>query len=213
LSQAPEPAGFAARFAAWRKGLGWQGVQRSLGAAGVLAVLVMVTLWFVDLRTEQDAAETFVGPPRSDYTLEDFSLTVLGDDGSLSFRGGAPRMTRHPALGFFDVESPDFELHTRADEVWRAEATRARISAEADELKLMDGARIERQAAADVAPISLTSEVLVARPKEDRVETSEPLEVVTPGTILRGVGLTADLAAERFFIHSKVEARYEPSSR
>lgn len=213
MSREPEPAGLTARFGVWRRGLGWHGVQRSLGAAAVLAALVLLTLWFVDFRGEEDAAASFVGPPRSDYTLVDFSLTVLGDDGSLSFRGGAPRMTRHPALGFFDVESPDFELHTRSKEVWRAEAARARISAEADELRLMDGALIERQAAANLAPISLASVVLVARPKEDRVETPEPIEIVTPGTILRGVGLTADLSAERFSIHSKVEARYAPSSR
>lgn len=213
MNVAREPAGLAARFAAWRSGLGWQGVRRNLAAAAILAVLVLVTRWFADLGREPDAAERFIGPPRSDYTLEAFTLTVLGDEGTLSFRGEAPRMTRHPWLGHLDVETPDFELHTRDGALWRAGAERARISAAADELRLIDDARIEREAGPDVQPLALTSVELVARPKEDRVTSSHPVEVTMPGSILRGVGLEADLATERFSLLSEVEARYEPPSR
>jgi lipopolysaccharide export system protein LptC len=213
MSVLREPAGFAARFAAWRAGLGWLGVQRSLTAAAVLGILVALTLWFADFGRDADAPDRFVGPPRSDYTLEDFSLTVLGDDGTLSFRGGAPRMARHPWLGHFDVEAPDFELHTREGAVWRAGAKQARISAEADELRMTGDARVERESSPELLPITLTSSELVARPKEDRVSSSQPVEVVTPGSILRGIGLEADLATERFSILSQVEARYEPPRR
>lgn len=213
MNTAPEPAGLAARFAAWRAGLRWQGVRRSLAAAVALAVLVLVTRWFADLGRESDAAERFIGPPRSDYTLEDFTLTVLGDEGMLSFRGEAPRMTRHPWLGHLDVERPDFELHTREGDVWRAGAGRARISAAADELRLIDDARVARDAAPGRQPLVLTSAELVARPKEDRVSSSHPVELEMPGAILRGVGLEADLAAQRFSLLSEVEARYEPPRR
>jgi lipopolysaccharide export system protein LptC len=213
VNVAREPAGLAARFAAWRSGLGWQGVRRNLAAAAILAVLVLVTRWFADLGREPDAAERFIGPPRSDYTLEAFTLTVLGDEGTLSFRGEAPRMTRHPWLGHLDVETPDFELHTRDGALWRAGAERARISAAADELRLIDDARIAREAGPGVQPLALTSVELVARPKEDRVTSSHPVEVTMPGSILRGVGLEADLATERFSLLSEVEARYEPPSR
>jgi len=146
MNVAREPAGLAARLAAWREGLGWQGVRRSLAVAALLAVLVVVTRWIADLRREPEAADRFIGPPRSDYTLEAFTLTVLGDDGTLSFRGEAPRMTRHPWLGHLDVEAPDFELHTRDGARWRAGAARARVSAAADELRLIDDARIAREA-------------------------------------------------------------------
>jgi lipopolysaccharide export system protein LptC len=213
MSVAREPAGFAARLAAWRAGLGWQGVRRSLAVAAVLAVLVVVTRWFADLGREPDAADRFIGPPRSDYTLEAFTLTVLGDDGTLSFRGEAPRMTRHPWLGHLDVEAPDFELHTRDAAVWRAGAQRARISAAADELRLIDDARVEREEGPDVQPLSLASAELVARPNEDRVSSDRLVEVSMPGSILRGVGLEADLATERFSLLSEVEARYDPPRR
>jgi lipopolysaccharide export system protein LptC len=213
MSLVREPAGFAARIKAWRASLNWQGVRRSLAVAGLLAVLVVVTRWFADLRREPDAADRFIGPPRSDYTLENFTLTVLGDDGTLSFRGEAPRMTRHPWLGHFDVEAPAFEFHTRADEVWHARAQRARISATADEVRLIDDARVAREAGPAVQPLTLVSAELVARPKEDRVSSDRLVEVSMPGSILRGVGLEADLATERFSLLSEVEARYDPTHR
>jgi lipopolysaccharide export system protein LptC len=213
MNAAREPAGFTARFAAWRSSLRWQGVRRSLVAAAVLSVLAATTVWFAGLGREPDAGERFIGPPRSDYTLESFTLTVLGDDGTLSFRGAAPRMTRHPWLGHLDVERPDFELHTREGEVWRAGARWARVSAAADELRLVEDARVAREPAAGVEPVTLTSAELIARPQEDRVLSSHPVEVEMPGSILRGVGLEADLANRRFSLLSEVQARYEPTRR
>ncbi len=213
MNVAREPAGLAARIAAWRAGLGWQGLRRSLIAAAILAVLALVTRWFADLGREPDAADRFIGPPRSDYTLETFTLTVLGDDGTLSFRGEAPRMTRHPWLGHLDVEMPDFELHTVDGAVWRAGARWARISAAADELRLIDDARIVREAGPEVRPLALASAELVARPKEDRVSSDYRVEVAMPGSILHGVGLDADLATKRFSLLSEVEARYEQPRR
>jgi lipopolysaccharide export system protein LptC len=208
-----EPAGLRARFAVWRDSLGWQGVRRSLLVAAILAILVSTTRWFAEFGRLPDAGDTFIGPPRSDYTLETFALTVLGDDGSLSFRGEAPRMTRHPWLGHLDVESPDFELHTRDGEIWHAGARWARISAAADELRLVDDARIARDPGSSVEALVLTSAELVARPKEDRVTSTQPVEVNMPGSILRGVGLEADLAEKRFSLLSQVKARYEPPRR
>lgn len=209
----PEPAGFRARFEAWRAGLGWQGLRRSLAAAAVLAVLVLVTRWFAEIGRPPEDADRFVGPPRSDYTLEAFTLTVLGDDGTVSFRGEAPRMTRHPWLGHLDVLSPAFEIHARDGSWWRAGARRARISASADEVRLIDDATVARDPAPGVDPLTLTSQELVARPREDRVTSEHPVEVRMPGSILRGVGLEADLADRRFSLNSEVEARYEPPRR
>jgi len=64
-----------------------------------------------------------------------------------------------------------------------------------------------------VQPLTLASAELVARPREDRVSSDRLVEVTMPGSILRGVGLEADLATERFSLLSEVEARYDPLRR
>ena len=52
-------------------------IERTLAGAAVLAVFAALTQWILWLQSEPESADSFIGPPRSDYTLSEFSLAAL----------------------------------------------------------------------------------------------------------------------------------------
>ncbi len=185
------------------------GVRRSLEWAAALAVVAATTAWLVWLQGRGGDAFDFVGPPRSDYVLSDFSLRAMGDDGRLAFTVESPRLARHPFLGTFEIDQPRFVILDGADDAWDASARRAWVRADGKELRLSESVAADRRPDADSPPVSLRTERLTALLAEDRMASDAPVTLAQPGLILRGVGLDADLKRKRFSLLADVNARYE----
>lgn len=186
------------------------GVRRTLLWALAIGAFALLTQWIVWLRQDRAEEPSFIGPPRSDYVLEDFTLTALNGAGALSFEGSAPRLSRHPFAGTLAIERPDFALHSEGGDVWKAVAERATVNADGDELTLTERASIARVPSATARPLTLAGEALTFRVNENRVLSDDPVTITSPGSILSGRGLDADLNAERVSILSRVRLRYEP---
>lgn len=185
------------------------GVRRSLEWSIALAVIAALTGWLAWLQNRGDETDPFSGPPRSDYQLTDFSLRAMGDDGLLAFTVDAPRLSRHPYLGTFDIDQPRFVILDGSGATWDASARRAWVRADGKELRLAEAVTADRRGEADRPPVSLRTERLIARLDERKMSSDAPVTLTQPGLILRGVGLDADLAQNRFSLLAEVRARYE----
>jgi lipopolysaccharide export system protein LptC len=185
------------------------GVRRSLEWAAALAVVAATTAWLVWLQGREGETFDFVGPPRSDYVLSDFSLRAMGDDGRLAFTVESPRLARHPFLGTFEIDQPRFVILDGNADAWDASARRAWVRADGKELRLSESVAADRRPDADSPPVSLRTERLTALLAEDRMASDAPVTLAQPGLILRGVGLDADLKRKRFSLLADVNARYE----
>ena len=51
-------------------------IERTLAGAAALAVFAALTQWILWLQSEPETTDSFIGPPRSDYTLSAFSLAA-----------------------------------------------------------------------------------------------------------------------------------------
>ena len=60
----------------------------------VLVLLAAGTQWLRWLWRERPDAETFAGPPRSDYTLTRFTMDALDTSGKRTFRISGPFLAR-----------------------------------------------------------------------------------------------------------------------
>ena len=74
-----------------------------IAALAVFALATQALVWVLAPREEESA---FVGPPRSDYTLTDFTLDALDERGQHSFSMVAPRMARRQDDGSIFVSTP-----------------------------------------------------------------------------------------------------------
>lgn len=182
-------------------------------AALVLALIAAATGWLLWQLRERDAPPVLVGPPRSDYSLERFELVALDESGGEAFAAHGPRLSRHPYLGTIDIEQPRFTFPDREGALWRSQATRAWVSRDGAELRLLGAVELEGPAEGAAEPIRLRSERLNVYPKENRVDTDLAVTVSEPGSILRARGLRADLDARRVELLSEVKIRHEPPRR
>lgn len=185
------------------------GVERTLAVAGVLAVFAAITGWLAWIQGEDGAVDAFVGPPRSDYVLSDFSMRALDAEGKLAFVVEAPRLARHPWLGTFAIDEPRFRIIDGNGDTWNASARSGWVRKDARELRLSEAVAADRVADADGTPLAIRTDRLTALLDSDRMTSDAPVTITQPGLILRGVGLDADLKLDRFSLLADVRARYE----
>ena len=182
----------------------------------LLAVLAAVSGWLLWQLRERDAAPVMVGPPRSDYSLEDFQLVALDAAAQESFLARGPRLSRHPQLGTIDIEQPRFSFPQNdaapGMAPWTSRAERAWVSRDGSELRLSGAVALRGPANDPQAPM-LVTERLTVFPRDDRVETDAAVTVTEPGSILRARGLRAELDTRRVELLSEVRIRHEPPRR
>jgi len=82
--------------------------RRLVLVIAALALVALITQGLVWVFAPREADNAFVGPPRSDYTLTDFTLDALDETGQHSFTMVAPRMARKQDDGSIFVSTPNY---------------------------------------------------------------------------------------------------------
>src|SRR5690606_28098388 len=84
----------------------------------LLALAALTSGWLVYRLRQADTAPVLMGPPRSDYTLQDFSLVALDAQGHEAFSVRGPRLARHPHLGTLDISEPRLRFPDAHGGIW-----------------------------------------------------------------------------------------------
>ncbi len=180
--------------------------------AVLLAVVAGATQWLLWLRRETPN-EPFIGPPRSDYDISNFSMSALDDKGMLSFTVHAPRAARNPGQGTFDIESPEFVLRDAEGIDWNVRARSGWVRADGRELRLFGDVNMERRTLVPADAIALRSERIDAQLDPNIITSTLAVTIERPGSILTGIGLHADIDRKRLMLKEKVHGRFEPRAR
>jgi lipopolysaccharide export system protein LptC len=180
--------------------------KATLAMSVAVAVLAMV-VW--DMRGERD--QQAEKSARSDYRLQDFSMQAFNEDGKTAFSLKSPLLERDPDGKSLTIQQPVFVFPgEETDQHWAAAADSAWVSDRAREIRLQQNVLIS----GPVSPKGLKTEFSAAElsifPKENRLHSSGRVTVTHGQSILRGVGLEADMKQRRVQLLSKVTARYAP---
>ena len=157
----------------------------------------------------------FVGPPRSGYTLTNFSLSAYAADGHPSFRLKAPKLEKREGDESLYINAPRFDLPSDQAGVpdWQGESLYGWVDKSGTVLKLQGPVYMHRLAfAADPATEIHTSEV-TAWPKENRMETAAPAQMVRGATTMSGVGMRANLNDKHLELLNDFHATFPPRQR
>jgi lipopolysaccharide export system protein LptC len=177
--------------------------RRTYLVIALLAVVALATQALVWVFVPREVENTFVGPPRSDYTLGNFTLDALDELGHHSFTMVAPRLVRKEDDGSIYVTTPDYEIVDNSGNLWRGKSESAWVNKDGTVMKLegeVDLHRIESDKATPVQmltrDLTVTTDPKSKDPKqqrERRLETAAPTTVIDPDTVVRGVGMKADM--------------------
>ena len=157
---------------------------------GLLVIGTEALLWLVRDRTN---AQTFAGPPRSDYTLSDFTLDALDSEGKRTFQVSGPRLARRGDDGSIFVDAPDYKLVDGAGHPWTGKSESAWVNKEGTIMKLLGHVEMHRAGDDKSEPVDVVTSDLTTWPKDKKMETAAAATITQPGSILRGTGLRGDL--------------------
>jgi lipopolysaccharide export system protein LptC len=188
--------------------------DRRLWLVAALLALAGIALNIVFWITRQHINEqTFAGPPRSDYTLTDFTLNALDAQGKLSFQTIGPMLARRGDDGSIVVTTPDYVIYDGNGNEWKGRSDSAWINKEGTIMKLDGHVEMHRQAAKGVEPVDVVTRDLTTWPKDKKMETAAPATITEPGSILRGTGMRGDLNTKVLELLSDVHATIEPKAK
>jgi len=172
----------------------------------VLALVAAGTQWLLWLGRDRTNAQTFAGPPRSDYTLDDFTLDALGADGRRAFRVTGPRLARRGEDGSIFVDTPEYALVDGSGHPWTGRSDAAWVDKDGEVMKLLGHVEMHRDGDDDTAPLDLVTRDLTTWPRRKTMETAAPATITEPGSILRGTGLRGDLDQKTLELLSDVRS-------
>jgi lipopolysaccharide export system protein LptC len=183
--------------------------RQQLFVIGVLAVFAALTQWLLAFQRDQEAQPKPVITDRSDYTLQTFNLRAMDKKGVLSFELTAPSMARNPKDESMAVKSPTIWVEDRIGRRWDVRADTAWVRGDGDLIKLLGGteARHTNTTQAGENIVILTNSLNLL-PNEKTLNTQDRVTIERTGSILMGLGLSADLNTKSFVIPADVKARF-----
>ncbi|MEP6484339.1 MAG: LPS export ABC transporter periplasmic protein LptC [Rudaea sp.] len=182
-------------------------------AMAALALLTQIVVWVYVAR---DQSQDFVGPPRSDYTLTNFSVDSLDEFGQHSFSIVAPRMVRKEDDGSMFVTSPNYEILDGNGNVWKGTSDSAWVNKDGSIMRLEGNVDMNRIPTPKTTPVKLqTSDLTITTPpkvkgstaprsQEKKLETAALTTITDPGHVVHGIGMKSDLAMKETELLSDV---------
>ena len=186
--------------------------SRQLSAILLLALLAGATRWWWMRLQDADRQSRGLPEAHSEYTLDNFDLLVMDQQGLPSFQVEARRLEKSPADGSVLLQQPTLYLFENGNKTWRIDARSAWISQDGEEL-LLKGNVLMRKGQ-NRNEILVRAQDLRIFPQQKLAQSSESVHISHAGTVMAGVGLKARLDLELFELLSEVKGRYEaPQSK
>jgi lipopolysaccharide export system protein LptC len=174
----------------------------------LLALLVLAALlatWGAWLLRIQPPVEDTTGPPRSDYTLDDYRLVVLSKEGTESFTSKGPYLARNPNDETLSLSQPRFGFPDRSGHGnWIAGSQTGWVSAKGDEVRLSHAVTLDGPVIAGTDQTHLRTAQLTVFPQPQTAHSDLLVTVTRGASILLGAGMDANLKTNRLVLLSKV---------
>ncbi len=182
--------------------------KATLGLTLLVAAMGLV-VW--NMRPEKSQASNQA--LKSDYRLVDFTMVAFDEDGKETFSLSAPLLERDPEGKSLTVSKPAFTFPDQDKHIWTANAESAWVSDKAREVRLREQVRIVGPRSPKGLRTEFSSNVLSIFPKENRLHSDEWVTITHGSTILKGLGLDANMKTRRVQLLAKVQAHYAPQNR
>ncbi|HWX66821.1 MAG TPA: LPS export ABC transporter periplasmic protein LptC [Rhodanobacter sp.] len=177
-------------------------------AAGVTQLL----LWWLG---PAPRTNDFVGPPRSGYTLSNAKVIEYNAEGLPGFRLQSPHLERREGDESLYLNSPTFQLPAKQAGVpdWQGESLYGWVNKGGTLLKLQGPVNMHRPTFGDTPAAEIHTADVTAWPKENRLETAAPAQMMQGGTRISGIGMRANLNDKHLELLDDVHATFPPHQR
>ena len=172
-------------------------------AAGITQLLVW---WF----KPPPKPVAMVGPPRSSYTLDNFTMHAFDKNGSLGFSMTAPHLARREGNDSLYINAPKYTFNATDGSVWYGTSQYAWVSSDSNLVKLIGKVDMHRPSKGKISEAEIHTADATVWTQDKRMASAAPSVIQEPGSILRGVGMKADFNTRTLELLSDVHATLAP---
>jgi lipopolysaccharide export system protein LptC len=183
--------------------------RRATAGLALLVAALGLVVWNMRPEKTQKTAQAL----KSDYRLIDFTMMAFDEDGKESFSLTAPLLERDPEGKSLTITTPAFTFPDHDAHIWTANAKSAWVSDKAREVQLRKQVKITGPISPKGLRTEFSADALSIFPKENRIHSDEWVTITHGTTILKGLGLEADMKTRRVQLLAKVQAHYAPKNR
>ncbi|MGH8152829.1 MAG: LPS export ABC transporter periplasmic protein LptC [Rhodanobacteraceae bacterium] len=179
-------------------------------ALAVGAAITQLLVWWLRPPPKPVAV---IGPPRSSYELNDFTLHAFGQDGKLAFTMTAPHLARREGDDALYVNAPVYHFIASDGSRWNGTSQYAWVNSGNNLVKLIGTVNMRRPPTATISEAEIHTSDATVWTQDKRMATAAPSVIQEPGSILRGVGMKADFNTHTLELLSDVHATLTPHAR
>ncbi len=185
--------------------------KRMLSIIVILAAVAGASQFLVWWLKPDAVPASFAGPPRSSYTLHDFSLTVLGINGRPSLILKAPQLDRRNSDASLFIDQPRFVLPQSQGPAWKGTAQYGWVNAAGTEIRLNGKVRMHQAATKRGSETRIDTANVTAWPQQHLMRSAAATVIRQPGVTLRGIGFVANSATHTMELLAHVHGLYQTS--
>ena len=178
----------------------------------LIGLAVASSIWLARLGSTGTVVERFEGRA-PDFTMEEFEVTSMGEDGTPLRRLSAAYMAHFIDTETKELNHPHLVVYRADAEPWHVASERGWVSADNEVLMLLGKVNIWRNKPDGKPEIHIETEDLKVLPREEYAETELPVSISTPESLTHGTGMRAYLGESRVQLLSNVRTRIEPIAR
>lgn len=175
----------------------------------IAAVLVAIGYW--NIRPESFMQQPTVASgetPDVDFYVINSRTVQYQADGKRNYEMTAEKVEHIKASDVSLLTKPDLLSYRGGEHPWHVRSERGEVSAEGDEVLLIDKVRVERTDAKG-RPTILTTSRLTVWPDEDYAETNQAVRIDAANGVTTATGMKAYLDDGRMLLLSNVRGQHE----
>ena len=160
----------------------------------------------IEHRSSQPAADSHT----SDYSMTNFTMTILDVNGQLSRIIKGQKIAHYPEDDVTNITLPIAQFIEEQKDTWLMTSDRAETSGKGDEILLLDNVIITRK---DNNKVELRTSKLNLNTLKNTVYTSEAVKMISPYGETSSIGLHAKLSDKTINLNSRVKGQYDAPSQ
>ncbi len=180
--------------------------------SSALLITLSLSWWLVNASFTQNHTNAASNSPTTpDGFMTEANYTHFDQNGDVQSQLYSPKVTHFSENDTSFLEKPALVMHTLDHQTWLISAENGSSTHGTKEILLKDNVKVQRTKVLQNTTSTLTTELLRAYPDTNLAETDQPVTIIQPGSIVKSVGMTANLKTGDINLLSEAQGTFLPA--
>lgn len=147
-----------------------------------------------------------------DAYMENVTAIILDKVGKVTMKIVTPRMVHYAKDDTTDFTDPQLTLYHKSPNPWFIESKTAKAWHGIDNVIFKDDVTIHHPADYNNPATVIKTTTLTVHPNEKIAETAEPITMIQPNSVMKAIGMHADMDSGNIRLLSQAQGEYVPES-